>query len=218
MGLLSGALGAVGGLAGGLLSANSIGGASFSPLNIQSGIGGVSTEDGVTTTTLDPRFQALSDQLTGVSGGLFGQLQGDPTIAASDLFTQALALAAPEQARARSSNEARLFAQGRLGSTGGLFQTQGLERGISDAKNQLALQSIFDAQSLQDQLLNRGLAAQQGSIQLEQLPLGLLNPSMQGGQSRLQGDMFSAQQTARRGDLRGGLLSSAFGGIGAGIR
>lgn len=205
-------LGAGLGIAGGLLGAKKSK-ARFQPFDINTGFGSVDATQGGLTTNLDPRFQAISDQLLGQAGGLFGQLQGDPSIAADDLFQQAQALVAPEQARARASNASQLFAQGQLGSTGGALRTGALEGSIADAQSQLALQSIFDAQRLQDQLLNRGLAAQSGSLQLEQLPMGLLNASLSGGQGRLQGDMFSAQQSNARNQQLGSMLSSFGGGL-----
>lgn len=187
--------------------------ASFNPMNITTGFGSVKNVDGGLTTSLDPRFQGLSDQLEGVSSGLFGQLQGDPRIAANDLFAQAMGMAAPEQARARASNDAKLFARGQLGSTGGGLQTQGLEQGIFNSNNQLAMQSIFDAQSLQDQMFGRGMVALQGMQSIEQMPLGLLQASMQGGAGRFQADSAAAQQANSRRAGIGSMISDFGGGL-----
>lgn len=202
----------LGGSLGGMLG-GSTEDSKFDPIAINSGVGGINFSGGAANTTLDPRLQALSDQLLGQAGGLFGQLQNNQSIAADDLFAQAMAMAAPEQARARASNASQLFAQGQLGSTGGGLQTQGLEQGIFNANNQLAMQAIFDAQTLQDQLLNRGLAAQGGAVQLEQLPLGLINSALAGGAYQAQDARFNAGQGTTQNANMGGLISAGAKGL-----
>lgn len=124
-------------------------------------------------------FQGLGQQVSGMGQGLFGlggnaygQSQGlfnagvnqlgaasstDPFQIAQNQYNLSSQLLNPQQQQARTSLENRLFAQGRLGSTGGSEQFQGLLNSQDQARNQLMSQALGQGLAAQGQLFNQGL-------------------------------------------------------------
>lgn len=64
-------------------------------------------------------------------------------------------LMAGDRHRARQEQEAKLFAQGRLGSTGGALEQEALESAISDQQIKNMLSAMTQAQGLQSQEYNQ---------------------------------------------------------------
>ena len=81
------------------------------------------------SSSLSAPWQSQLDRLLGratTTGEQISKYSADPMIAQQQLYEQQQALFAPEQERQRLSQEARLLAQGRLGTTGGAGQMQAL--------------------------------------------------------------------------------------------
>jgi len=121
---------------------------------------------------------------------------------------------APGQQQARTSLENRLFAQGRLGSTGGSQQFGSLLDAQSQARNQLMQQSLFGGTQQRGQEINQGMALFGGGLDLNQASIQAANLGLQGGQGGLQADMFNAQQAANSPDMFGSALTGLGGAIG----
>ena len=107
----------------------------------------------------------MQNQLMGAASGMFGQLQNfNPLSYTQDQYGMLQELLRPQQEKAVSDMESRLFAQGRLGSTGGALQQQA----VQDAINQQNLQAAMQAQQ-------SGLQAQQA---LSQMGRGLFETAL----------------------------------------
>lgn len=150
----------------------------FKAYDTVSGVGSTDIEGDRITTSLDPRFAAISEALTGgLAGGLssslspeqlaFGQQatetgagflqsagQFDPFAAAETQFGRMEEILAPGRDRARESLEGRLLRQGRLGSTGGGRTQEGLETAIEQSRRSNLYDAFGQAQGVQQQQAN----------------------------------------------------------------
>ena len=137
----------------------------------------------------------------------------------------------PEQERQRKALEARLLAQGRLGSTGGAEQQAALERAIGQQNLQAQLAGLDLAQ--QERLfqyqsgmglaeLGSGLATREAGYGLEQQQLDLARQQFEwqkrqarrrrgGFLSNLLKGVVTAGATALGGPLVGGVVGGIFG-------
>ena len=140
----------------------------------------------------DPRVAAMGGQALGAGQGFLGQamqpaLRGagavggafgtlgqafDPFGAAETQFQRLESILEPGRERQREAQEARLFAQGRLGATGGALEQQALEESIEASRRANLAEALGQAQSLQQQELARagvlgqlGLGAEQAGLQ-----------------------------------------------------
>lgn len=188
----------------------------FTPWDVTSPLGTVTTQDGRISTALSPELQGIFSGLLGQYGqqtpfvGLADQLSGLPSefqatrqqleqagfgqlgfaadpMAAYGFLSQAMS---PELERQRASQESRLLSQGILGSTTGGIQTQ-------------ALRQAQESALMQQSLAERQAAAQQG--------LGLLGAAGQFGQLGM--GAIGAQAGLQEADFarQMGLLSGALG-------
>jgi hypothetical protein len=125
----------------------------------------------------------LGRDVAGAGAGLFGQgrtMLGQaaglsPTDIASQQYDITRGLIEPEQARQRSSLEQRLFAQGRLGSSGGAQQFGRLLESQGQQRNQLLSQALGQGLATQGQLFGQGLqtiGAGQGMLGLGTQQIG----------------------------------------------
>ena len=101
------------------------------PWDVSGQFGGIKydREGKAVSTELSEPWQQQMDRLMGratTTGEQISKYSADPMIAQQQLYEQQQALFAPEQERQRLSQEARLLAQGRLGTTGGAGQMQAL--------------------------------------------------------------------------------------------
>ncbi len=148
----------------------------FTQFNVRSGIGTASVGAGnQVNLSLNSRFQNLSDILSSQGEGLLGQVETTTKGAEDRLLAGFERLSAPGEARARTQLENRLQSQGLLGATGGADRFQSLLEAQNLAGVARETQAITLAQTIQDQIQERGLRAIQGSIGLENAPLGLSN-------------------------------------------
>ena len=102
--------------------------------------------------SLSPEYQAVYDRLMGRAGTYSPIIQKytqDPVAAAMGLSQERTALREPQRRLKREALEARLFEQGRLGSTGGAGQQQALEESF-------ATQDLIDEQTALKDILNIG--------------------------------------------------------------
>lgn len=169
-----------------------------------------------------------------------GQTGLERAVGASEQDLQALAqgktellrgMLAPEQEQKRKALEARLLAQGRLGSTGGAEQQAALERAIGQQDLQAQLAGLELAQAERQQQyqmglglaeLGTGLATREAGFGLEQQQLDLARQQFEwqkrqarkrrgGFLSNLLRGVVSAGATALGGPLVGGLAGAIFG-------
>ena len=102
--------------------------------------------------SLSPEYQAIYNRLMGRAGTYSPIIQKytqDPVAAALGLSQERSALREPQRVLKREALEARLFGQGRLGSTGGAGQQQALEESF-------ATQDLLDEQQALQDVLNIG--------------------------------------------------------------
>jgi hypothetical protein len=189
----------------------------FDPSDVTSGLGSVQFGEGRADISLDPRLQASSDRLFGQSGGFLEAAGGfDPTQFATERFSRAQSIVEPARQRAREALEARLLAQGRLGSTGGSLQTGEQERQFADADTAMSLEAERQAFQRQQQLQGLGLGALSAGLTVEQAPLALAQLGLGVGQGGLQAAQArgSLQSEAAQivPSLMGGLLSGGVQG------
>jgi len=167
---------------------------SVNPFKSSTGLGSANFKgNGNINTSLGPRFLGLQNQFLGGSSGALGQLgafQTNPFQASQpfdlqgitqDQFNLLEELQQPSRDQASQGLEERLFAQGRLGSTGGTQQQSSLQ-------DQFRLQQAQNMQSA----FGQGLAGQQ----------------QQFGQD-LQGSQQQIAQQQLLSSLGSGLFSSA---------
>lgn len=125
-----------------------------------------------------PFFQQASQIGSQSPGaGFLSQLnQFDPYQAAETQFGRLEDILNPARERTRGSLEARLLSQGRLGSTGGTLQQEGLETAIDQSRRQGLFDAFGQAQQTQQNLLGLGTGLNQQQMQraaqLQQLGLG----------------------------------------------
>jgi len=200
-------------LAGGMMGGGGPDPISFNPMDVTGGVGTATFNDGGIQMGLSPQAQSLQNQLFGGAGQQFGSLS-DPTQVAQDYYSQGMDLLNPGQAQERTSLENRLFAQGRLGGTGGANQFGGLMQAQNMARNQLAQQSLFRGTQQRGQEIGQGMQLFGGGLNPNQASLQAAQLGLSGGQGGLQADMFNAQQAANSPDLFGTALTGLGGSIG----
>lgn len=141
----------------------------FSMIPGSYGVGGVRYEDGELKSSLDPKYQAIVDQLLGMrelspeqqafgtqaTGAATGFLREaaatDPFDMAERQFARMEEILNPVREKERTSLEGRLLRQGRLGSTGG-GETQGaFEEAIDQSRRQGLYDAFQQAQGVQRQ-------------------------------------------------------------------
>ena len=177
----------------GAAEAGSTATASTMPFTGSSGLGQTGmAEGGAFTQSLNPQWQQAQNQQLGASNTAIGQLGAfnnspfqatpfDLQGTVQNQYNLLEGLQQPQRDQAQLSQEERLFAQGRLGSTSGGME----QRNMMDAIGQQQSQNMFNA-------YNQGLAGQQQQY------------GQQLGQSQQQG-----QQQQLLGNLGTGLFSSA---------
>lgn len=179
--------------------------AAFRMPSVQTGFGGAQYDPvtGQLTTSLDPRFAAQSQALLGQATGAFGQMGTfDPNLMAAEQFRRMEDILAPERERARQAQESRLFAQGRLGATGGALEQEAFQSAIEQQRKTNLLQAFQEAYNRQAQLQQLGMGALGAAGQLEQMPLqayqaGLGLGEAQAGAGARQGALMVAPYMAQ---------------------
>lgn len=167
-------------------------GLEFTPYNVYSGLGSMTSAGGGTQFGLSGPLANISSQLAGLNlqSGLtptqqrmFEQLQGvgltDLGTATAQQYGLMRQMVAPEQAQARSAMENRLAAQGMLGASGGAARMGALLQ--QQAQQDLGLQQAAFGQALQGRQQDIGLfgqalnmAEQQRMLQSPEYMMGLL--------------------------------------------
>lgn len=171
---------------------------------VSTGFGGYNVGKGGLTTYLSPEYQAAANQLMSASQGLLGQAQQaygalgsfDPYQAAESQFQRLEAILAPERARQQEAMQSQLYAQGRLGSTGGSLTEQAYNQAVQQQQSQNLYNAFLQAQQTQQNLagLGQGMfgTAMQGfggAGQIEQMPLSALGYGLQYGGAQQAGDI-----------------------------
>lgn len=118
-------------------------GSTFKPYTITTGVGNYGATSSGVNATLDPRLQAISEQLIGQGRGLFGIASQDVGQRANDVTAMLEAAAAPSRERDYLALENRLFNQGRLGlstaATGGSPEMFAFAKALEEQRSQNAL-------------------------------------------------------------------------------
>lgn len=160
----------------------------YKPYSGTSGLGSIDIKDQRAEVTLDPRYQAIVNQLLGGIGGLqpslseeqlalggmatekgAGFLQGlstDPFDATEKQFQRMESILEPGRERARTATQERLLATGRLGSTGGARSEAALEEAIEQSRRENLAGAFGLAQQAQAQ--QAGIGQQLGAFGLGQ--------------------------------------------------
>lgn len=137
----------------------------------------------------DPFQQQLSD----LGQGFLNQVGSfDPWQAAETQFSRLEAILNPARERERQAQEARLFAQGRLGSTGGGIEQEATQTAVEQQRAKSLIDALAQAQDLQGTMLQRGTSLgmmpyqmQSGAFgdltNMQQLAQGVANAGIQGG-------------------------------------
>lgn len=119
-------------------------------------------------------FGQAQNQNLGAGQGFLNQLnQFDPQAATQTRFDQLESVLEPSRGRAREALESRLLKQGRLGSTGGGVQQEGLESAIGQQQMQNLLASTGESRAQQQQLLGMGQGLGADAMQRAQGMTGL---------------------------------------------
>lgn len=184
---------------------------SYNPTDITTGYGGVTFDPttGAATTSLSPEMQAQVDQLlSGATGAFTAANQFDPYAAADTLFSRMENILAGGRTRQQGQLESRLLAQGRLGSTGGMFDQQALNQAIEAQRAQNLNQSFGTAQAVQQGLFNQGIAGLNAAMGVQQMPLALANLGISAGTGQMNAQMFNAQNQIQQNQLMPNLLTS----------
>lgn len=183
-------------LAGGLFGGGSGGGdggysgppVEFRPMDVSGPLGGAAFSGDNINLSLSPALAGLQNQMFG--GAALGlQSLSDPTRVAQDYYSRGMELLAPGQAQQRSSLENRLFAQGRLGGTGGAQQYGGLLQAQEQARTGLAQQSLFRGQQARQSDIAQAMSLFGGGMQAGRAPLELASLGLNAGQGRMQADL-----------------------------
>jgi len=168
--------------------------AEFNPYNVSGGVGSATFGNGTASYQLSPEYQALRNQFLGSAQGTMGAYNAyDPQQAAQQLYGQLGQLSAPGEAQARSSMENRLFAQGRLGTTGGQQQFGNLLQAQNLAGVGREVQSFNMAQDVQNQLLGRAMQSAQGGAAIDQMGQGLIGMGSDLGGRQSSAGAYAAQ-------------------------
>lgn len=196
--------------------------AAFNPYGVQTGIGGVSFQDGQATTTLDPRLQGISNQMFGQGQGFLEQLGSfDPMQATQQQFGLMESIMNPIRQREQAGMESQLLAQGRLGSTGGALTQQGQQQAFDTARQQQLFNAMQQSQQTQQHLAGLGSGLIGQGIGIEQLPLGLVGMGGQLGGLQAQAGAtqgrFLSDAANRKSDLFGNILGGAASGAAMGM-
>lgn len=149
------------------------------------GFGSAGMMNGQLQMQLSPEYLAQRNALLGQATGAFGALGSyDPDMAAQEQFARIEALMAPERAKQQAAQESRLYAQGRLGSTGGGVEQEALQGAFQQQQAANAIQSYMQAMQQQQHLQQMGLGALSAAGQLDQLPMGAFNAGLGYGQAQ----------------------------------
>jgi len=113
---------------------------------------------------------ALGQQAGALGEQFLGGIQADPFAAAETQFGRMEEILNPARQRQRESLEGRLLKQGRLGSTGGTLQQQGLETAIDQSSSQNLVNALQQSQAMTAQ--QAGLGQQLGMFGQQQQDVG----------------------------------------------
>jgi len=167
---------------------------------------------------LSPELQTQRDQLLGIGQAGLDQFQTfDPNQAAS-LFTNELdAIAAPQEARQRTSLENRLFKQGLTQSTSGADRFEALNSAQGFAQNQRNLQGLQFGQQQQERLFQNALGGIQGATALDNLAAQQVNQAIAASGGVTTANTNAAQFGFQAGQNNADALAGFFGGVGQGF-
>ena len=99
---------------------------------------------------------AIGQQAGALGQDFLGQINADPYAAAESQFSRMEDILNPARQRQREALESRLLRQGRLGSTGGSLQQQGLETGIEESRRRGLFDALSQSQQMQQNQSNMG--------------------------------------------------------------
>lgn len=213
-------------LGGSLIAANASGNAAdsaaaaaqFDPMNINTGIGTVTAQDGTVTTQLSPELQALRDQLYGQAGqGLQAFQTFDPNQAAGLFTNQLAALAAPQEQQQRLSNENRLMQQGLLDSTLGINRTGNLLQQQNLAGQSRALQGQQFGQQQQRGIFDQAMGFLNAGTNLDTLAANQLSPFASIGGAQTAGNIAGANFQFQAGMNEADMISGFFNNLGTSL-
>ena len=198
------------------------------PRDVYGGAGGISFDPSTrdVSVDLDPRYSAMLDQLLGRREGyqdIVAEYTGDPIQQAMELAQERTALRRPQQEEDRLALEARLFEQGRLGSTGGAGQQQALEESFRRQELIDEQQALGDVMDIGKTYRGYEATDMASMFDLEKLPTNLYSGLATAGRVTPSAGFATAQTSAatagqRASDLGmsqlGGMIGNTFGSSG----
>lgn len=144
---------------------------------------GLFGQAGAGAQALTPGAQQFGQQAFGAAGGLFQQAQAmDPLDLAEQRFSRLQSVLGPQRERQREGLESRLFAQGRLDSTGGNLLGGQLEQGFAAEDAALLDRMFSEAQGAQAQQFGQALQAGQAGLTTQGGLFGQLGQGVQAQQ------------------------------------
>jgi hypothetical protein len=158
--------------------------AKFQPYTVTTGTGSATTTpEGGFTLNLTPEQKAMSKELFGQAGALFGIAGSDPTQAIADTYESIRALQRPEEERKRLALEERMLSQGRLGLQSAAYgganpEMLAQEQALADARLKASLGARETAMAERKQAFDLGTGLLKSSytpetMGLEALGLGI---------------------------------------------
>lgn len=138
----------------------------------------------------------LQQQYAQLGQGFLGQVGAfDPFAAAETQFNRLEAILNPAREQQRQAQESRLYAQGRLGSTGGGLEQQAFQTAIEQQRAQNLINALGQAQDIQGNLISRGTALSNMPIELQNQAIGNLLNIQGAGMQQLRGGAFGGGTT-----------------------
>ena len=189
------------------------------PRDVSGGAGSITfdPETRDVSVDLDPRYSVMLDELLGRREGyqdIVAKYTGDPIQQAMNLAKERTALRLPEQQRQREQQEARLFQQGRLGSTGGAAQQQALEESFRRQELIDEQQALSDVMDIGKTYRGYEATDMASMFDLEKLPTSLYSGLATAGRVTPSAGFATAQTSAATAGQRAGSLGlSQLGGM-----
>ena len=161
--------------------------ATFQPFTVTTGTGtATTTPEGGFTLNLTPEQKAMSEDLFGQAGAMFGYAGSDPTQATADIYENIRALQRPEEERQRLALEERMLSQGRLGLQSAAYgganpEMLAQEQALADARLKASLGARKTAMDERNQAFDIGTGLLKSSYIPETMGLEALGYGIEGG-------------------------------------
>ena len=207
-------------------------GSTFKPYTVTSSVGSATGGPEGLAMNLSPEQQAMMNQLSTGSSGLFGQAVLPTEAREQSVYDRIRATQLPEEQRAQQIMNDRLFAQGRSGirsdAYGGTPEQLAYHKAVQESQNNASLMALQQAKA--EQLQNTQMCGmfQNASYMPQANLLNTINPALQTANMNQAGQfagtglasqlgMGGLEMSLNADVARGELLSRLFGSFGDAI-